>query len=1024
MAILKSLIVNGVARVIGDLTASKIIKQGGVSSQFLKADGSVDSTSYYHSGNKPSLSDLGAAASSHTHSYLPLSGGTITGSLTFANGTWNVVGDDAAIGDYNVAGSLGLKSINNNIPSIGFHNSSNTLLGTLKCDAGTLKWNTNTIWHTGNDGSGSGLDADTLDGYHSSSFATAGHTHSYLPLGGGTLSGELISQNGGIWVQGGSSAGGNVGRMGLIGGMPADLAYNTSKRGVRIYSNAIALADPYNGNDNNDSGWIRHIEETQNSGILEIAVGDDGSEEIRFRRYNTASNIVSDVLVPNASGTLALTSQIPTSLPANGGNADTVDSQHFSYSNDSNSPTYLWATNSNGSSFLAARGSISVNYADSAGSVAWDNITEKPNSFTPSSHTHNSINGSDNRSVNNTPNWYMTNIGKASIYTEFCMNGGAISSTYENRTTFTPWIDSSGEMPVQLAFNNSGMFMRTSSSSTTWNAWNTIWHSGNDGSGSGLDADKLDGYHATCGNNKPWGTIPAITDNGYMDVGRHFEFHYDNTTGSDFSTALMCSGNYGNVVNLPSASGTLALTSQIPTSLPANGGNADYATSAGSVDWSGVTNRPTNVSQFTNDAGYKTTDTTYSTATSNTLGLVKIGYTANGRNYPVQLSDGKMYVNVPWTDTDTNTWRPITDSYSGTDSNTSLSQKGGNDIYNALINGYASSAGSSTYSNTLEVQDVRGSDIIPSKFDSHRITGWFNESTGLLSGNWCSGITVKGWHDGYSSWQLAGYSSTSFGKHGLFFREAANDSGWRDWIQVITSDNISSQTVAIANLARTLSQDNTINLYVHNNNELNFGGTNASTTIYFGYRAADSRAIPTSFVFGGSTGSATLTANGFIKKDSSDSYVLLGGGGHKVLSDFVQISGDQSISGTKTFSGTIKANRAESTTGFFQTSDIRYKNIIEYYYNLSDKIAQLPIIKYKWTDRDDDSIRIGSSAQSVMNIIPELVSYDNNTDFYSLDYATLGAVAGISACKEVEMLKQKIKELEQEIITLKSKYNG
>ena len=51
------------------------------------------------------------------------------------------------------------------------------------------------------------------------------------------------------------------------------------------------------------------------------------------------------------------------------GNADTVDGQHFSYSNDSNSPTYLWATNSNGSSFLADRGSISVNYATSAGNT-------------------------------------------------------------------------------------------------------------------------------------------------------------------------------------------------------------------------------------------------------------------------------------------------------------------------------------------------------------------------------------------------------------------------------------------------------------------------------------------------------------------------------------------------------------------------------------------------------------------------------------------------------------------------------
>lgn len=47
------------------------------------------------------------------------------------------------------------------------------------------------------------------------------------------------------------------------------------------------------------------------------------------------------------------------------------------------------------------------------------------------------------------------------------------------------------------------------------------------------------------------------------------------------------------------------------------------------------------------------TDTTYSEATSSTYGLVKIGYTASGKNYPVQLSSGKMYVNVPWTDNNT-----------------------------------------------------------------------------------------------------------------------------------------------------------------------------------------------------------------------------------------------------------------------------------------------------------------------------------------------------------------------------------
>lgn len=48
------------------------------------------------------------------------------------------------------------------------------------------------------------------------------------------------------------------------------------------------------------------------------------------------------------------------------------------------------------------------------------------------------------------------------------------------------------------------------------------------------------------------------------------------------------------------------------------------------------------------------TNTTYAKANTTTLGLVMIGYAENGKNYPVELdSSGKMYVNVPWTDTNT-----------------------------------------------------------------------------------------------------------------------------------------------------------------------------------------------------------------------------------------------------------------------------------------------------------------------------------------------------------------------------------
>lgn len=89
----------------------------------------------------------------------------------------------------------------------------------------------------------------------------------------------------------------------------------------------------------------------------------------------------------------------------------------------------------------------------------------------------------------------------------------------------------------------------------TWSGWKSVAFL----TSTVANAAKVAGTDVSFGLNKPWGTIPAITNGGYMDVGRHFEFHYDNTTGSDFSTILQCTGNYSNMVSLPSASGTLAL---------------------------------------------------------------------------------------------------------------------------------------------------------------------------------------------------------------------------------------------------------------------------------------------------------------------------------------------------------------------------------------------------------------------------------------------------------------------------------
>lgn len=234
--------------------------------------------------------DLGTYLTSHQSlaNYVTINDSRLSDSRypKFANDTWYLVGDDVYIGDNDQSGRFCIKSANDtNVSGITIYNNAES-------DAANIWFNNSNI----------------------------------------NLDKQLVMNNKRIWIQGVGTAGGNNNRLTLVAGMPSGLAYNTSCRGTILYSNGIAFADPYNGNSNSDSGWIRHLETTTDVGTLEIAVGDGNkNEEIHFRWYDTtptSEHIGNDITVPRATGTLALTSQIPTTLPANGGNADTVDGLH------------------------------------------------------------------------------------------------------------------------------------------------------------------------------------------------------------------------------------------------------------------------------------------------------------------------------------------------------------------------------------------------------------------------------------------------------------------------------------------------------------------------------------------------------------------------------------------------------------------------------------------------------------------------------------------------------------------------
>ena len=82
-----------------------------------------------------------------------------------------------------------------------------------------------------------------------------------------------------------------------------------------------------------------------------------------------------------------------------------------------------------------------------------------------------------------------------------------------------------------------------------------VWHAGNDGSGSGLDADLLDGKHLYQGQ---WDSICYIGEDGVLEIGKYIDFHEEQGMSNDFSCRIMTQGDYQNTLFLPTSGGTLA----------------------------------------------------------------------------------------------------------------------------------------------------------------------------------------------------------------------------------------------------------------------------------------------------------------------------------------------------------------------------------------------------------------------------------------------------------------------------------
>lgn len=147
-------------------------------------------------------------------------------------------------------------------------------------------------------------------------------------------------------------------------------------------------------------------------------------------------------------------SNFPTSLPANGGNADTVDGKHASdFASSTHNHDNLYANKQGVYSGIV-----------SGGIKAWDN-----------------------RNIQYTPEWYINNHPMRTIM-EF-KTTAAIGITGTNSMhcyleTHTPWNDSSGGYPMQIAWLDTRTpLYRWGINATTWGEWKSLGEGGGDVAG-------------------------------------------------------------------------------------------------------------------------------------------------------------------------------------------------------------------------------------------------------------------------------------------------------------------------------------------------------------------------------------------------------------------------------------------------------------------------------------------------------------------------------------------------------------
>ena len=246
-----------------------------------------------------------------------------------------------------------------------------------------------------------------------------------------------------------------------------------------------------------------------------------------------------------------------------------------------------------------------------------------------------------------TPGWYNFHLGSVTANGDVVSTGSFYSQTnnllkyVHNSATHSAISVNKTDGNGYLMVGNYSSMMKTFLLS---NNSDIVHYRSTDGSSS-TGYIMWDAYNLPSPATQSW-----VTSQGYLTS--HQAIYALTFAAGAFSAKTFTPTSAAVTVNVPTKTSHLTNDSGFLTSVPSTYATQSWVTSQGYL--TSITK-----SMVTTALGYTppTTNTTYSQATSSTLGLVKIGATGlASKNYAVQLnSSGQMYVAVPWTDTDTNT---------------------------------------------------------------------------------------------------------------------------------------------------------------------------------------------------------------------------------------------------------------------------------------------------------------------------------------------------------------------------------